>query len=113
MIALLRAAALAAWFGVATAAANAQKNVNRFGVTPDQPSCGDVSLDCEAEEGEGGSCQTRLPPADQTAGTYDVWWQQTRAWVDRREADLLTRPFADRAAYDQPGLRWAQTSENA
>ena len=67
----------------------------------------------EAEEGEGGSCQTRLPPADQTAGTYDVWWQQTRAWVDRREADLLTRPFADRAAYDQPGLRWAQTSENA
>ncbi len=85
---------------------NPQRNVNRWGTVPDQPSCGDPALECESEEG--GSCQVRLPPPDQTAATYSVWWQQTKAWSDRRKADLATRPFADRSAYDQPELQWAQ-----
>ncbi len=90
----------------ATPGNNAQRNVNRWGTVPDQPSCGDPALECESEEG--GSCQVRLPPPDQTAATYAVWWEQTKAWSDRRNADLATRPFADRSAYDQPELQWAQ-----
>ena len=85
---------------------NAQRNVNRWGSVPDQPSCGDPALDCESEEG--GSCQVRLPPPDQSAATYAAWWDQTKAWSNRRLADLATRPFADRSAYDQPELQWAQ-----
>jgi iron(II)-dependent oxidoreductase len=50
----------------------------------------------------------RLPPPDQTAATYDVWWQQTKTWIERRDADLATRPFADRSAYEEPSLQWAQ-----
>ena len=85
-----------------------RQNRNRFGVTPEQPPCGDVSMDCEAEEG--GSCQVRLAPPDQTAATYDVWWRQTQAWRQRREEQLAQRPYADRAAYDHPQLKWAQTN---